>query len=61
MCDGDDTLCVAAFVAGPAGIDQQRIAAGRDEQRGLAALHVDKINVQASVGGLLGPEHGETG
>ncbi len=42
-----DALGVAAIVAGPAGIDQQRAAGGRDQQRGLAAFHIDGVDVRS--------------
>ena len=43
-----NALGVAAIVAGPAGIDQQRSAGRRDEQRGLAAFDVDGVDVQVA-------------
>jgi hypothetical protein len=41
---GLDALGVAAVMISPAGIDEQRCAGGRDQQRGLAAFDVDCVN-----------------
>ena len=43
---GQYALCVAAVVAGPASVDQQRLARWRDQQRGLAAFYIDGIDEQ---------------
>jgi len=42
----DDAIGVAAIVAGPARINEQRITFWRDEECGLAAFHVHKIDLQ---------------
>ena len=53
---GLDALGVAAVAAGPAGIDEQRSARGRDDKRGLSAFDVDGVNQQiAVIGGV--PAH----
>src|ERR1700739_38786 len=47
-----NALGIAAIVAGPAGIDQQRVTAWRDKQRGLAALDINGVNLQIFRGRL---------
>ena len=49
-----DAVGVAAVIAGPAGIDQHGLAGGRDEQRGLAALDIDEVDLQILGGGERG-------
>ncbi len=49
---GLNALGIAAVVAGPAGIDEQRSAGGRDKQCGLAAFDVDGVNLQVFACGL---------
>ena len=43
---GLDALSVAAIGGGPAGIDKQRCARRNNQQRGLAAFHVDGVDEQ---------------
>jgi hypothetical protein len=43
---GQNAVRIAAVVARPAGVDQQRIAGWRHQQGGLPALHVNRINLQ---------------
>jgi hypothetical protein len=43
---GDDAIGVAAFIAGPTGIDEERVSGGRDEESGLAAFYVDEVDLQ---------------
>ena len=50
---GGDAIGVAPAIAGVSGVDQQRLAGGRDDQRGLASFDIDEINVQR-LGGLGG-------
>jgi hypothetical protein len=42
--DGDDAVGIAAVIVGPAGINKEGLSVGSNEERGLAALDVDKIN-----------------
>src|SRR5713226_3222918 len=42
----DDTVCIAAIVAGPARVDKQRLPARCNKQRGLAALNIDEIDLK---------------
>jgi hypothetical protein len=51
---GDDTVGVAAVVAGPAGVDEEGVVVGCDKERGLAALDVDDENPE--VAGSLSAE-----
>src|SRR5215471_19840008 len=46
----DDATEIA--IAGVAGIDKQRLAGGSNEERGLASLGIDVIDVQGSGRGL---------
>ena len=45
----ENTVTVSAVVVGITGIDQQRFAAGHDEQSRGASFHVDKVNVESAV------------
>ena len=60
---GDDAIGVAAGrragLVFPAGIDQQRLAVGRDEQRGLAAFDIGEEDVEVPAGAGCPP--GESG
>ena len=47
---GDDAIGIAIVVAGPAGVDEEGLSEGRDEQGGLAAFDVDEINLQGICG-----------
>ena len=49
-----NALGVAAVVAGPAGIDQHRSAGRRNNQRGLAAFHIDGVDGKIGVCRLRG-------
>ena len=42
----DNALGITAFETSPAGVDQQGVAGGSDDERGLAALHIDKIDFE---------------
>src|SRR5260370_20786326 len=42
----DDTVCIAAIVAWPARVDEQRLPARCNKQRGLAALNIDEIDLK---------------
>ena len=37
---------IAAVKAAPSGVDQQRVAGGSNDERGLSAFHIDKIDLQ---------------
>ena len=52
---GGDAVGVASLVVGPAGIDEEGMVVGGDEEGGLAAFHVDEENLQVA-GGVLGAE-----
>ena len=43
---GDDAISVPPFVPGPAGVDQQRFSRWAHEERGLATLNVDEVNLE---------------
>jgi len=45
---GQDALGVAALVAGPASVDEQRLAGRSHQQRGLAAFDVDGVKEQGA-------------
>ena len=45
LCDGYDAVGVTAVVARSAGVDKQRLARRRDEQCGLTALYIDKVDL----------------
>jgi hypothetical protein len=45
FCRSDDATSITAIVAGPAGINEQRLPFRRDKQRGLAALDVNEIDL----------------
>ena len=47
---GQNALGVAAVVAGPTSVDQQRLAGWRYEQRGLAAFNIDGIDAELASG-----------
>ena len=47
---GDNAVSVAAAGIRPAGIHQHRVPQGRDEERGLAALHIDEVHFQCPGG-----------
>ena len=49
---GHDAVGIAAVVARPACIDEQRSAGGGDEQRGLAAFNIDGVDEQVLCSGL---------
>ena len=49
---GDDAVGVAAIVARPSGIDEQRSLGRRNEQRRLPAFHVDGVDGEGPGGGL---------
>src|SRR6267143_2900781 len=42
-----DTVCIAAIIARPARVDEQRLPARGDKQRGLAALNIDEIDLKS--------------
>src|SRR5579859_5901933 len=46
VSSGEDSISIAAFVARPAGINQQRLSRRTYYQRGLAALYVDEIDLK---------------
>src|SRR2546426_11169135 len=43
---GNDTICIATIVAWPARVDEQRLSSQCDEQRGLAALYINEVDLQ---------------
>ena len=47
--DGYDAVGVAAFVAGPSGIDEQRLPVRCDEERGLPTFDIDEVDLQLAV------------
>ena len=49
-----DAVGVAAIEAGPAGVDEHRFARRRHEERRLASLHVDHVDVERVVRSTLG-------
>ena len=57
---GGDAVGVAALIVGPAGIDEERVVVGSDEEGGLAAFDVDEEDFQVA-GGVLGAEGGAGG
>ena len=54
MSRSQDPVGVAAIVAGPSSIDQQRRTVGRNQQRRLAALYINGVNLQLRLGLRLG-------
>jgi len=45
---GLDALGIAGIGCGPAGVDEERIAQRRDDERGLAALNVDGVDEEGA-------------
>ena len=45
MRGGNDPVGVAAFIARPAGIDQQRLPRWTDDERCLPAFDVDEVDL----------------
>jgi hypothetical protein len=43
---GNDAVCIAVMVAGPSCIDQERVPTGGNEECRLAALDIDKVDLQ---------------
>jgi hypothetical protein len=52
---GYDAVRVAAIVVRPSGIDQQGLAGWSYEERGLAALHVNDVNLELPFRARFGP------
>ena len=48
-----DAVGVAGVVAGPAGVDEEGLAGGGDEEGGLAAFYVDEVDPQGGLGAAL--------
>ena len=46
MSRGQDPVGVATFISRPACVDEQRLSGGTHDQCGLAALHVDEVNIE---------------
>ena len=46
FCNGGNAIRIAAVEAGPARVDEQRLPSRGDEERGLAAFRIDKIDLQ---------------
>src|SRR5215510_13972913 len=46
MSSCDDPVCISAFVAGPASIDQKGLSRRADKERGLTTLDIDEVNLQ---------------
>ena len=46
MGSGQDAIGIATVIAGPAGIDQQRLTRGAHDQRCLAAFDIDEVDLQ---------------
>ena len=46
MCRRDNAICIAAFVAWPAGIDEKRLSGWAHDERGLATFYVNEINLK---------------
>ena len=54
---GNDTVGIASCVAGPAGVDEERVMVRGDEEGGLAAFYVDDEDFEVA-GRVLGAEGG---
>jgi hypothetical protein len=55
MSRGQNPVGVAAFISGPTGVDEQRLAGWTHDQCGLTALHVDEVDLQGlRAGGSVG-------
>jgi hypothetical protein len=52
--DGLDALGVTGIGCGPSGVDEEGRAAGRDDERGLAAFNVDGVDEQRVLGLCVG-------
>ena len=50
VSSGYDASSVAIVVVGPAGVDEQGLSGGHDEESGLAAFDVDEIDLQGFCG-----------
>ena len=62
---GSDAGCVAALVAGPHGIDKERVLVGGNEQSRLAAFYVNEVDLEGGARRLRecdsNPEYGDGG
>jgi hypothetical protein len=54
MSGSQDPIGVAAFISGPAGIDEERLSRRAHYQSRLPAFNVDEINLQRFAGGSCG-------
>jgi hypothetical protein len=44
--NGRDAVGIAAFISGPARVNQQGLSRRAHDERRLAAFHIDKVNLQ---------------